>query len=285
MARNTAIEWTEHTWNPVVGCTKISEGCAHCYAEAMTRRFWQKWGCEPPPEHFRVKLHTERLLEPLHWCKPARVFVCSMGDLFHPDVPNEFIDKVWAVMAYCSLHQFQVLTKRPARMLDYLTKWEYRPANWMIASDQLGLHISAGQIDSSILGVAAKLIDQREWPALPNVWLGVTAENQTRADERIPLLLQTPAAVRFVSCEPLLGPVEFSNVTHRADCVQALGKPAMKGLDWVIVGPETGPGARPMHPDWARSLRQQCAAADVAFFYKRGTLDGVTYHEYPEATK
>ena len=271
MGRNTAIEWTEHTWSPVTGCTKISEGCQHCYAERMARRLGcmnepmkRDNGYPPPPDHFAVTLHPERLLEPLHWRKSARVFVCSMGDLFHDDVPDEFIDQVFGVMAAAEQHQFQVLTKRPQRMLRYLdASTDNREHDIYRQALQLtnGQHCGLG-----------------DFP-LPNVWLGVTAENQARADERIPLLLQTPAAVRFVSCEPLLGPVDFRKVPgfNRV------------GLDlshwWVICGPETGPGARPMQLDWAGMLQDQCRIARVPFFYKRGTLDGVTYREYPEATK
>jgi len=191
MARNSAIEWTEHTWNPVTGCTKISEGCKHCYAEAMTRRFWRQWGCEPPPEHFKVKLHPERLLEPLHWRKPSRIFVCSMSDLFHAKVPSDFIDQVWAVMGACPQHTFQVLTKRPNQMLGYINGQ------------------SSGRLVDAIfrlrdLGANPKQLatfHDAAWP-LPNLWLGVTAENQARFDERWEYLRQTPAAVYFIQkCE------------------------------------------------------------------------------------
>jgi protein gp37 len=287
MGRTTAIEWTEHTWNPVTGCTKISEGCQHCYAERMARRLGcmnepmkRDNGYPPPPDHFAVTLHPERLLEPLHWRKPSRVFVCSMGDLFHEAVPDSFIDIIWATMALRDRHCFQLLTKRPARMLEYLRGWDADPIQRgkRLWNGLCGLDRTFDDSDT----IYDYFQVSQPWP-LANVWLGVTAENQARADERIPLLLQTPAAVRFVSCEPLLGPVDFRKVP-------GFNKAGSGGVDlvrnfWVIVGPETGPGARPMNLDWARSLQQQCAAAHVAYFYKRGTLDGVTYHEYPEATK
>jgi protein gp37 len=243
----TAIEWTDATWNPVTGCTKVSLGCAHCYAERITERFGRQ-------KFTDVVLHPERLDIPLRWKKPRRVFVNSMSDLFHEDAPDEFIGKVWEVMEEASAHTFQILTKRAGRM----HMW----------------------------------VDEKAHAYLPNVWLGVSVEDQERADERIPLLVDTPAAVRFVSCEPMLGPVDIREsltVDWRGNNQEAPdGLPA---LDWVIVGGESGPGARPMQPEWARSIRDQCVAAGVPFFFKQWggrtpkaggrELDGRTWEEYP----
>ncbi len=418
MGANSKIEWTDSSWNPVSGCTPISPGCAHCYAKCIAERFA---GGKAYPDGFAVTLHPDKLEEPLHWRKPRMVFVCSMGDLFHDDVPDDFIDRVFTMMALCPQHTFQVLTKRVERMQQYLSNY--------------------GGVVSPGLGASI------HWP-YSHVWLGVTSENQEQADKRIPLLLQTPAAVRFVSIEPLLSPIDLLqwlvggatndgqregiSCTSRVgeiqcrqgrpdmearrdggrqqdggglilppvsdtqasrnecenrlpdgdvlarwaaeircsgpqDCldgsksfgdpgfygnspqglephkpssgklgigntvgehltqlsrnsaqeesakgrderfsqvdssrcpenqanVQRQGVAAIKNsgdvrdnaiggilyppsselgtyprLDWVIVGGETGPGARPMHPDWARSLRDQCQAAGVPFFFK-----------------
>lgn len=247
------IEWTDETWNPVTGCTKVSAGCAHCYAERMARRLAGRCGYPEAPDHFKVTLHPKRLDQPLHWKKPRMVFVCSMGDLFHEDVPDEYIDRVWSKFYECPQHTFQVLTKRPERMYQWLVN------------------------------------ELHNWRPLPNVWLGVTAENQTTADERIPVLLQIPAAVRFVSIEPMLGPVDLRSIHQRVDSVnyyidalsgnvvwleqRDIGSEPMgeqsQALDWVIVGGESGPGAQPMDPDWARSIRDQCQAAGVPFFFKQ----------------
>jgi len=228
----TKIEWAEETWNPVTGCTTLSEGCAHCYAQRMAKRLAGRNGY-PADSPFQVTLHPDRLEMPLHWRKPRRVFVCSMGDLFHEDVPDEYIDQVWRTMQAASDHTFMVLTKRPRRM-------------WQWVTDQN---------------------DYGAWGALPlaNVWLGVTAENQA-ATERIVYLLRTPAIRRFVSCEPLLGPV-----TLRPAHVTAydLRVPVPRKVDLVIVGGETGPHARVMAPEWARALRDECQDAGISFFFKK----------------
>lgn len=234
----TKIEWATDVWNPVTGCTKISPGCKNCYAERMAKRLAGRCGY-PADEPFRVTLHPERLEEPLHWKKPRRVFVCSMGDLFHADVPSDFILQVWHVMNLSPQHTFMILTKRAARMEMIMNEW--LPS---------ALELS--------VGLRAK------YKVLPNVWLGVTAENQEQADKRIPLLLQTPAAVRFVSVEPMLGAVAL-DVSYG----QGIGAFFIDSLDWVICGGESGPGARPMNPDWARDLRDQCQAAGVPFFFKQ----------------
>lgn len=257
MGDKTKIEWCDATWSPVSGCTKVSAGCANCYAERMASRFGAKihgavmdlqerQPIEAVP-FSRVVLHPDRLDQPLHWRKPRRVFVCSMGDLFHEDVPVSFIRDVWRVIANATHHTFMILTKRPKRMVE----------------------VVGGQ----------NLIFS------PHIQLGVSVENQETADERIPLLLQTPAAVRFVSVEPMLGPVDlrrgrwipfYQTADDEPDeDPREVGYPPESAytktgkLDWVICGGETGPGARPMRPDWARSLRAQCQAAGVPFFFKQ----------------
>ena len=250
----TKIEYVTETWNPVTGCTPVSEGCTNCYAErAAANRLAGRYGYPPKPYHFKVTLHPDRLEQPLKWRKPRRIFVCSMGDLFHEDVKRDFIYDVYVAMKNAPQHIFLILTKRPAQM-----------KHW---------------VDT---------VRPRSWP-LSNVWLGVTAENQARADERIPVLLSIPAAVRFVSIEPMLGPVDLG-YTFAPAYIEAGGKPA---LDWVILGAETGPSRRAMLPRWARDVKEQCVAAGVPFFLKQmyrndGTLwrlpelDGRVWNEYPE---
>ena len=284
----TKIEWATHVWNPVTGCTKVSEGCRNCYAERQVNRLGKLvHGLDPHPRSeyvglpivapfTRVLTHSDRLDQPLHWRKPRRVFVCSMSDLFHPDVPFAFVDLVFAAMALSQHHTFMVLTKRPNIMRSYLCDEERRTWVQALMDQPAWVQLPSGR-------TFPRFVDQ--WP-LPNVWLGVSIENQATADERIPLLLQTPAAVRFVSCEPMLGPVDL----YGGDPDPRLGGvtaghgvtlepcwypgddphgPPRPGLDWVICGGESGPGARPMHPDWARSLRDQCQAAGVPFFFKQ----------------
>lgn len=274
----TGIEWTDETWNPITGCAKVSQGCKHCYAE----REWPRMVRLVPSYAGRaftdVACHEDRLDQPLRWKRSRKVFVNSMSDLFHPDVPDEFIDRVFAVMALAPQHVFQVLTKRPARMQEYLT----RPA----VDVRIGLEAMAMCMDSVAAtkgksklgsGILLKASDINPgglatWP-LPNVWLGVSVEDQAAADERIPLLLQTPSAVRWVSAEPLLGPVDLPGLffygVERTGGVVPLRERGYPMLDWVVVGGESGPNARPMNADWARSLRDQCAAAGVSFFMKQ----------------
>lgn len=262
MNSRTAIEWTDTTWNPVTGCIKVSAGCDHCYAETIAHRFA---GTKAFPHGFAVTLHPERIPDPLTWRTPRRVFVNSMSDLFQADVPDEFITDVFAAMAVARRHTFQILTKRPARMRSLLND---------------------PQFAATIRRPVRLFTSEWEWP-LPNVWLGVSAENQHWANIRIPALLDTPAAVRFVSAEPLLGPIELDHLDTREGTVDALigdrnhireidgslgsfaNPRPLPGIDWVIVGGESGPGARPMHPDWVQAIRDLCGAARVPFFFKQ----------------
>lgn len=257
----TTIEWTDRTWNPVTGCTKVSQGCKNCYAERIYERF-NGFGT------FKlVHLHPDRLGAPKSWKSPSMIFVNSMSDLFHEHVPNYFIDEVFAMMAICKHHTFQILTKRPHRMLEW---FNHKDMGWRdpgMRGDE--------RIRYQCYHSFGERIDYKNWQwPLPNVWIGVSVEDQETADLRIPLLLQIPAAVRFLSCEPLLGPVDIEKCPipriekRRQDgSVVRLSKTAY--LDWVICGGESGPGARPMHPDWARGLRDQCAQSEIPFFFKQ----------------
>ena len=238
MATNSTIEWTDTTWNPLTGCTKISPGCKHCYAERMAGRL-RRMGQPNYRNGFALTLHEHMLTQPLAWKKPRTVFVNSMSDLFHADVPDAFIRRVFAVMRQARIHRFQVLTKRAERL--------------------------------------EQMAPGLDWP--DNVWMGVSVE---RADYtfRIDHLRRTPAAVKFLSVEPLLGPLPDLDLT---------------GIDWVIVGGESGPGARPMAVEWAAGVRDQCAAAGVAFFFKQWggpnkkrtgrTLDGRTWDDTPDGRR
>lgn len=251
----SSIEWTHKTWNPVTGCTKVSQGCKHCYAE----REWTRLCKNPKAIQFGraftdVQCHPERLTAPLHWRKPRRIFVNSMSDLFHESVQDAFIAQVWAVMDACPQHTFQILTKRPARMRDWCQRVD--SGCEALARDFLGVADPTGRDH-----------EYNNYP-LPNVWLGVSVEDQATADERVPLLLQTPAAVRWISAEPLLGKIDIDRwlefVIDPPNCLDSTHP-----VDWVVVGGESGPHARPMHPDWVRSLRDQCGSAGVKFFFKQ----------------
>ena len=238
MADKSHIEWTEATWNPVTGCTKVSPGCKHCYAERLAKRL-RAMGVEKYANGFQVTLHEDALSIPLQWKQPRIIFVNSMSDLFHKDVPLAFIQRVFAVMRQAHWHVFQVLTKRAERL--------------------------------------AELAPKLEWP--PNVWMGVSVETQ-QYTYRIDLLRTVPAAVRFLSLEPLLGPLPNLN---------------LEGIHWVIVGGESGPGARPMRPEWVTEIRDQCLAASVPFFFKQWggvnkkragrLLEGRTWDEMPAPVK
>lgn len=262
MADKTGIEWTDATWNPVTGCDKVSAGCDHCYAETLAHRFD---GTPQFPNGFRVTLRPDRLNQPLRWRRPRRIFVNSMSDLFHDDVPRDYVAEVWAVMAWSPHHTFQILTKRHGRMRNLLSSRQFRSL-----VDDYWYEFGRGYNLAAKVGHPGHPYDR--WP-LPNVWLGVSAENQQWADIRIPALLDTPADVRFVSAEPLLGPITLADEwlpTRCGNCDCDMGcNPAPGGLDWVIVGGESGHGARPMHTDWARGLRDQCQASGVAFLFKQ----------------
>ncbi|MGG1598509.1 DUF5131 family protein [Paenibacillus naphthalenovorans] len=273
MGDKSSIEWTDATWNPVVGCTRVSEGCRNCYAyELHDRRHRAHTAGKKLPEQYakpfkEVQLFPDRLAQPFHWKRPRRIFVNSLSDLFHDDVPDDFIWSVFEIMAQSPQHTFQVLTKRPQRMAELLAGRYWRnlgtPDRPFFARIIKGEH-RAGDV-----------------PFLPNVWLGVSVENQRAADERIPLLLQTPAAVRFLSCEPLLGPLNLARVEpkDRNDVIinSLAGEYYVPftildnrpRIDWVIVGGESGPNARPIHPDWVRDIRNQCQKAGVSFFFKQ----------------
>jgi protein gp37 len=237
------IAWTDATWNFVVGCSKVSPGCQNCYAERLALRYgWNKSAWTAPNARENVIIKTHKLTLPFKWKEPRRIFVNSLSDLFHELVPDDVIDRAFAVMAACPQHTFQILTKRPKRMLEYFAH-----------------------------------LDPRIILPLRNIWLGVSVEDQRRADERIPLLLQTPAAVRFLSCEPLLGEIQLDKFNGQ--------------IHWVICGGESGPHFRTMNLDWARHLRDVCLQTGIPFFYKQGSafhagqdalLDGVEWNQYPE---
>lgn len=313
MSDKTKIEWTDATWNPVTGCTRVSPGCENCYIDwappfriegrHFTVRCPRCGGAGGTAQDggtctecggeglvrshaigstTGVRLHPDRLDQPLRWTKPRRVFVNSLSDLFHDEVSDEYIAQVFAVMALAPQHTFQVLTKRHARMRSLLSSPTFLDQiEW--AATGLSIYWAA---------------DDLTWP-LPNVWLGVTVEDQAHADLRIPALLDTPAAVRFLSCEPLLGPVDLSDYIdawtdgycwtcdwgHCPEAATALRRDFThenpdyvsmlpvcsrhRGIDWVICGGESGKDARPMHPDWARKLRNRCTTAGVPYFFKQ----------------
>jgi protein gp37 len=262
---DTSIEWTDKTWNPIRGCSRVSEGCRHCYAEQVAGRFSgegqayhglarrrsngeAQWAGE-------VRVIENHMLDPLSWRTPSRVFVNSMSDLFHEKLADDAIDRVFAVMALAPRHTFQILTKRPERMLEW--------SNTNATGGRI-FHL-AQQIDPKGVGALSGA-----WP-LPNVWLGVSTENQATADERIPLLLQTPSAVRFLSCEPLLGPIDLKDCGTTPYFTDRGCLPDRPGtsVDWVIVGGESGRGARPCDVEWITDLVAQCDFAGVACFVKQ----------------
>jgi len=281
----TKIEWTEYSWNPVTGCSPVSEGCQNCYARRMAKRLAGRCGY-PKNDPFRVTLHPERLEEPLGWKKSRHVFICSMGDLFHEDVPFYFIIKVFAIIALRPHHIFMILTKRPGRMKEWF-KYIQCLAARTPAAPVRSVPYNDGRYCEVLRHFFPKggRID-RNWP-LHNAWIGVTAENQQRADERIPLLLQIPAAVRFVSCEPLLEPINLGEYLPRTDYCLAhdrgdLDYPPsecpdckhIRGIDWVIAGCESGPHRRPAVTWWFRDLQNQCSTFGVPFFLKQMEVNG-----------
>lgn len=268
---STNIQWTDDTWNPTTGCTRVSAGCDNCYAVEVSRRMEamghdKKYGGlvvlnNRKQRHFNgvVKCHEDVLDKPLHWRKPKRIFVNSTSDLFHRDVPFDFIDKVFAVMALCPQHTFQILTKRPERMAEHFKASTARDG-MLKAAEEMFATVNSGVVWERVLEAR-----KAAWP-LPNVWLGTSVENQATADERIPHLLRCPAAVRFVSYEPALGPVDFSKIATDFTRSQ-WGKQA--AIHWVVVGGESGPGARPFDIAWAGSVIDQCGWAGVACFVKQ----------------
>ncbi|WP_431860047.1 DUF5131 family protein [Azospirillum sp.] len=297
MGDKTGIEWTEATWNPVVGCSLTTPGCTNCYAMGEAARL-ERMGAlkyagltrianDRPVWTGEVRLHEAALDQPLRWKRGRRIFVNSMSDLFHEGLTDQDIDRVFAVMALARQHTFQVLTKRAERMRAYMLafSWE-RVVESCRGPD--GVSVITGHSIADLqraFGLLPRFdyeADRSAWP-LPNVWLGVSVEDQRRADERIPHLLATPAAVRFLSMEPLLGPVDLeypAGLFQNGPAMCCDGRecgcrglpvdpPLINGLDWVIVGGESGPKARPMHPDWVRSIRDQCAAAGTAFLFKQ----------------
>lgn len=270
MTDRSAIAWTDATWNPVTGCDKASPGCDNCYALTMARRLQAmgqpRYQLDGDPRTsgpgFGVSCHEDVLSQPLRWRKPRMIFVCSMSDLFHPKVPAEHIAKVWSVMAATPWHVYQVLTKRSARMRSLLNSAEFTAE-------------VRREVERRSTSTTSAVLDLRRCP-LPNVWIGVTVEDQERAEQRIPDLLETPADVLWVSAEPLLGAVDLTsvdgvNVLDPNDTGHENGLCWQPGpaVDWVVGGGESGPKARPIHPAWARSLRDQCLAAGTAFFFKQ----------------
>lgn len=266
----TKIEWTDQTWNPITGCSRVSEGCRNCYAERMAARLARMgtkggeryegtvtWRQKPQWSGV-TRFHPDVLAYPLRWRKPRMIFVCSMSDLFHEENTGDEIAAVFGVMAATPQHTYQVLTKRSERMREWF--------EWVATYRWARAALSA------------------PWP-LPNVWLGVSVEDQEHADERIPHLLRCPAAVRFVSYEPALGPVYLADyLEKRYRTGFPVDGPGVIGLDWIIAGGESGPGARGAHPQWFRDVLDQCAEAGVSFFQKQLCQTGrkIPFDEWPE---
>lgn len=300
MADGTKIEWTDATWNPITGCSVVSPGCTNCYAMRLagtrlkhspSRKGLTTDSMAGPVWNGQVRLNEQWIDQPLHWRTPRLIFVCAHGDLFHENVPDEWIDRVYRVMALASRHTFQILTKRSARMRAYM------------ASQRAYDAYNSGRMGPNV------------WPP-PNVWVGVSVEDQKRADQRIPDLVATSAGVRFVSAEPLIGPLDLTRIRAPLDnddgswkfnalavgdyysqvdnCIVVNGDGPYRQhrIDWVIVGSDSGPKRRHCDPAWVRSLRDQCTADDVPFFWKQHIengrkistpeLDGREWREMPE---
>jgi protein gp37 len=280
MGDKTGIRWTDHMWNPTTGCTKVSLGCKNCYAERMAKRLAGRIGYPEAPHQFDLTLHPERLDLPLHWKKPSMIFVDSMSDLFHDDIDDKFIDSVFVIMKMAWRHTFQILTKRPKRMYEYLTRWTV--GGW--STREIIKHNAISKYGPT--STSENIV----WP-LRNLWLGVSCENQATADERIPWLLKTPAVVRFVSCEPML---ERIDLFKAAGCDAKINQAPNfswvgSGISWVICGGESGPRHRP-HPPYidVRYLKDQCVRTGVPFFLKQmwskkmPELDGHVWAEMPK---
>lgn len=316
MSDNTKIEWADATANYVNGCSVVSPGCTNCFAMRLagtrmkhhpTRAGLTIDTKAGPVWNGTIRTNDKVLAEVLGWAKPRRIFWNSGGDLFHEAVRDEVIDRQFAVMALTPQHIHMVLTKRPERMRDYMTDLHRWHRNIGGAAFEVMLAATAKISGAVTETYPAKCAESRQHAldqlerGLPNVWLGTSVEDQTRADERIPHLLATPAALRFISAEPLLGPVdltkiESTDVHDPFDPFDAIGRgwhDTAPKIDWVIVGGESGPNARPMHPDWARNLRDQCAAADVPFHFKQwgewapvlGAVDSWDLNDDPEQSR
>ena len=259
MAQRSSIEWTDTTWNPTTGCTKVSSGCDNCYAERISNRLLSATYCGRLPvvntkanrlDPFALRVWPDRLAAPRTWAAPRRVFVNSMSDLFHKDIPELFVRKCFEVMLDVDRHVYQVLTKRPARAAKFINEKH------------------------------SDLFSGRGLPE--HIWIGTSIENQ-EVDYRVRHLLNVDAQVRFLSCEPLIGPIDLGSF---------IGPDHQRVISWVIVGGESGPGARPIEAEWVRRIRDQCGIADVAFFFKQWggltpkaggrQLDGITWDEYPD---
>jgi len=316
MGATTGIAWTEATWNPIRGCSKVSAGCDHCYAMHTAYRFA---GEGQPYEGLATRVNgrpawtnriayiREHLADPLRWTRPRRIFVNSTSDLFHPGVDDEYLAQIFAIMALAPQHTFQVLTKRPERMASWVTAGaeptrahvrsflDQATSGATAAGARAGVRRTLASLFptlGAVTGLETAVAALTSWP-LPHVWLGVSVEDQKAAVTRIPHLLATPAAVRFLSCEPLLGPVTLDTIACRSPYHHAPGslnaltgewwpvlglQPGVEAaqrladdarIAWLIVGGESGPGARGMDPDWADDLRRQCASACVPFFFKQ----------------
>lgn len=288
MSDGSLIEWTDATWNPITGCSVVSPGCKHCYAMKLaggrlqhhpTREGLTQPSKAGPVWTGEVRFNESMLLDPLHWRRPRKIFVCAHGDLFAEGVPREWQDRVFAVMLKAHWHTYQVLTKRAAAMREYVTELK-ESARWL----QFGDPFHGGEIFDAAMATFDAVF--------AHIWLGVSAEDQGRAEERIPALLDTPAAKRFVSLEPLLGPIDLEMLCTGWYFVEALNgykyhdvdnsptQPTGR-LDWVIVGGESGRDARPMSVDWARSLREQCKRAGTPFFFKQwgNWIDADHWHD------
>jgi protein gp37 len=269
MADNTQIEWTEATWNPITGCSLASPGCTNCYAMQLagTRlaHIPSRAGLtrEVNGNHVwtgEVRFNEQWLDQPLRWKRPRMIFVCAHGDLFHESVPDEWIDKAFAVMALAPQHTFQVLTKRAGRMRDFFRE----TTGWRARIAELLNELKPSPLWNGNVYQGWQNLHGRP-DGLSNVWLGVSVEDQSRANERIPDLLATPAAIRWISAEPLLGPVNIIDAMWARDGFSSIHAT----IDWVVCGGESGTKARPMHPDWARNLRDQCKDSDTPFFFKQ----------------
>ena len=304
MADHTKIEWTDATWNPITGCTLVSEGCRHCYAARLAATRLRD---HPSREGLarinaageakftgELRFNPQWLDQPLQWKRPRMIFVCAHGDLFHEKAPDEWIDQIFAVMAMSSQHVFQILTKRPERMKSYIGSHH---AHLSAAAERIGYRILDRMPDEGVdypahwSATASALIHGATpdvpnvmyprpamWP-LPNVWLGTSVEDQVTTDTRVPYLLDTPAAVRWISAEPLLGPVDLKPREFAEQCIRCGEGPnaphdhmdgyRTRGLDWVVAGGESGNQARPANPQWFRDLRDQCAKVDIPFLFKQ----------------